>query len=112
MLLFLKTHAHLLHNQQVLLYTDNTGVTSILRKGSMVSNLQSLALEVYSLCIKNNISLCSAWVPRDMNQAADALSKTIDPDDWGISNHIFQYFQKTIGVFTLDVFANNQNKKL
>ena len=110
-LLFLKTHAHKLCNQQVLLYTDNTGVTAILRKGSVVTDLQSLVLEVYSLCIKNSISLCSAWVPRDMNQAADALSKTIDPDDWGISQHIFLYFQKIIGVFTLDVFANNQNKK-
>jgi hypothetical protein len=89
----------------------------------MVADLQTLALEVYRLCIRNNISLCSAWVPRDMNQAADALSKTIDPDDWGISEHIFfiillffyffifLYFQKTIGVFTLDVFANHHNKK-
>ena len=77
----------------------------------MVSGLQTLALEVYSLCITNNISLCSAWVPRDNNQAADALSKTIDPDDWSVSDRIFKYFTKVYGPFSLDVFANNHNSK-
>jgi hypothetical protein len=42
-LIFLKTYALLLSSQQALFYTDNAGVKSILKKGSMKVDLQLIA---------------------------------------------------------------------
>ena len=108
---FLVIHQKDLSNEQVLWYSDNSGVISILKKGSMVHELQILALNVFEICSAKNISLCVAWLPRDDNEAADHLSKIEDHDDWQIASRIFLYFQKLVGVFTLDPFAGTLNTK-
>ena len=67
-------------------------MTKIIRKGSMKSELQDIALDVFNICLDNNIVLEIEWIPRDKNIQADELSKIFDFDDWGVSDIIFKYF--------------------
>jgi hypothetical protein len=59
----------------VKIYTDNKNVVSIVNKGSMKPELQDITLHVFHMCISNNIVLEMEWIPRDVNNYADYLSK-------------------------------------
>jgi hypothetical protein len=110
--IFLGIHAFRLKNSVIKWYTDNQAVTHIVQKGSMKTDLQLLALNVYNICLHNNISISVDWVPRDLNEAADFLSKLEDPDDWGVSQHISDFINRSHGPFTLDPLASNVSKKV
>jgi hypothetical protein len=64
--------------------TDNQNVVT--NTGSMKSELQSLAIEIFNLCIRKNISIEEEWIPPEQNQTADAYSKVFNYDDWSISD--------------------------
>jgi hypothetical protein len=93
-------------------YTDNQGVPRVIFKGSMVQNLQELALEIFEMCIKNSITLSIDWIPRDENEMADELSKHRDIDDWQVNDNIFNLLNRSHGPFTVDCFASNLTKKV
>ena len=80
-------------NRLVKIYTDNQNVVRITNAGSTKSELQSLAIEIFNLCIRKHISLEVEWIPREQNQTADAYSKVFDYDDWSISDKFFDFFQ-------------------
>ena len=80
-------------DQTVKVFTDNTGVEIILRKGSMNLELQRLSLDIVNFCLCMNINLQVQWIPRSLNQEADLLSREIDFDDWGVSKVLFLYGQ-------------------
>jgi hypothetical protein len=110
--IFLAIHAKELSGLSVKWYTDNQAVPRILFKGSMVDNLQVLALSVFTNCIMFDVHLSVDWVPRTMNEAADELSKTPDLDDWSVQDRIFNMLNKLSGPFTIDCFASNLTHKL
>lgn len=110
-LLFLNTHKGILQKQSIKWYSDCQNVIKILNKGSMKPELNDMALSIYRFCITYSIDLSMEWIPRELNTVADTLSKCLDLDDWGVSDRIFAYFSKTVGPFTLDVFANDHNSK-
>lgn len=64
-------------------------MVSIVNKGSMKSELQDIALNIFHMCISNNIVLEMEWIPRDDTSYADYLSKLFDFDDWGASVKMF-----------------------
>lgn len=103
---------HLLRNISVTFFTDNQNAACIIKKGSKIPELQALALSIYSICVCHNISLYAQWIPREENEKADALSKIIDIDDWGISFAFFNFVDNMWGVHTIDRFANMNNTKL
>jgi hypothetical protein len=81
----LQAISHILVHQKVKWFSDNKGVTSIVQKGSMNIEWQSIAFDIFSLCIRNSIILEMEWLPRTSNERADYLSRIIDYDDSGIS---------------------------
>ncbi|XP_069109071.1 uncharacterized protein [Argopecten irradians] len=85
----LKSLVCFLEGKRVKWFSDNQGVVSIVEKGSMKSDLQSVALIIYEACCANNIKLEMAWVPQSDNERADYLSRIDDPDDCAISPKIF-----------------------
>ena len=95
----------------VKLFTDNQGVPSVIQKGSMKADLQQLSIEIFDMCGRHNIDLHVQWIPRDLNQVADNLSREVDCDDWGISVDYFQYLDNLWGPHTVDRFADNYNTK-
>ena len=99
-------------NRLVKMYTDNQNVVRITNTGIMKSELQSLAIEIFNLCIRKNISIEVEWIPREQNQTADAYNKVFDYDDWSISDKFFDFFNKLWGPFTCDLFADTNNHKI
>ena len=86
-------------------------VISFVNQGSTKRHLQELAIEIYKICVVNNITIYPSWIPRDQNQLADAISKSNDTDNWSIDNETYQYITSNFGIATIDRFADNQNKK-
>ncbi len=107
----LLTYANMLEGNNVRWFTDCKNVESIARRGSMVPCLNGLALSIFQLCIQHNIKLKVEWIPREMNEQADYLSKVSDFDDWSINDVIFQFAQGRWGQFTCDLFADHRNNK-
>ncbi|CAG2235155.1 unnamed protein product [Mytilus edulis] len=93
---------HLLSNSLVSFFTDNQNAVGIIQKGSKVPELQTLALSIFSICVSFNISLHPEWIPREDNEKADALSRIVDIDDWGISFEFFNFIDRLWGLHTVD----------
>ena len=88
------------------LYANNQNVVSIIRAGSMKSELQDVAIYIFSICLRSSISLEVEWVPREENQVADLYSKGFDYDDY------FNYFYNIWDPFSCIVFADSNNFKV
>lgn len=101
-----------LSGRLVKLFTDNQNVVRIACKGSMVDELHQLAMSIFGVCVKHGILLEVQWIPRNYNDCADSYSRIFDKDDWSVSDHIFRYFEKNWGPYTIDVFANCKNNKV
>ena len=110
--LVLMSYGKLLKNQAIQINMDNYGATRVLQIGSSKDKLQELALEIFQYCLEYNIKLSPEWVPRDLNQEADALSKIQDSDSWGVDKDCFNYLNNLMGPFTVDRFADDRNAKL
>ncbi|MEW8544538.1 MAG: reverse transcriptase domain-containing protein, partial [Candidatus Thiodiazotropha sp.] len=95
----------------VKVYTENQNVVRLVSRGSTETNIQSLAKTIFALSIKHHIMLEVAWVPRECNAEADFYSKMFDWDDWGVSPHIFEFFNSKWGPYHVDRFADDSNKK-
>ena len=106
-------NAGLLERKKVKVYSDNKNVKSILLKGSSESDLQSIALKVNEFCEKREIhvTLNPEWLPRNLNESADFLSKLSPIDDWGMSTWVFDHLSRVWGHHDIDRFASNLNNK-
>ena len=58
-------------------FTDCQNIVSIVQKGSNVSSLHQLSLDIFWLCLHNSISLEIDWIPRDGTES-DLISRIID----------------------------------
>ena len=63
----------------------------------MKRDLHQLALSIFKIVIRNSIDLQIDWIPRSVNDHADAISREIDFDDWGVSLEVF-FILITFGV--------------
>ena len=52
----------------------------LFRKG-LKTNLQNIALNIISFCVKNCVILDVEWIPRTLNGKAEYFSKIVDFDD-------------------------------
>ena len=48
----------------------------------MKRDLQIIALDIYEFCTKYGITVVPEWIPRQQNERADYLSRSVDCDDW------------------------------
>lgn len=101
----------LLRNKTVVWATDNDPAVKIMSKGSRKPHLHTLAVSIYFICRESNIDFHPVWLPRDFNCVADALSKTIDFDDWTTTRDFFNYIEQLWGPFSIDRFASDKNSK-
>lgn len=46
-------------------------------------------MDIFLLCLRQQIQLDVSWVPRDCNSYADFVSKMVDLDDYSVHNDIF-----------------------
>ena len=80
-------------------YTDNQGVAAIVKSGSTKVHLHKLAMEIFLLSKKHDVSIDIEWIPRSANEVADYLSKIVDIDDWCVRDSYFRAVDSMWGVF-------------
>ena len=100
-----------LQDQSVRWFTDSTNVVSIVRKGSMIASLLSLALDIFTITRQFNIQLSMTWVSHEHNLKADLFSRIIEYDDWGIHPKWFAHIASRLGHTDFDRFADQYNTK-
>ena len=94
-----------LEHSRIKWFTDKTSVFSIDEKGLMKRELQKVAIEIFSFCTVNWISLEIEWLPR-------TFFNTVECDDWGLSVKLFNMLNGIWGPFTTDWFASEHNAKI
>ena len=108
----LESLAPKLRNERLRWFSDNQNVVRILTVGSRQANLQTLALNIFTLCMANQIRLEPEWIPRKENEQADFISKIIDYDDWMLDPVVFAELDCDWGPHDVDRFADVHNKQL
>ncbi len=83
----LRSFLPFISNSHVKLFTDSQAAA--FHVGSMKSNLQFLAFDIFQFCLSNRIRLSVDWIPCSQNEQADFISKFIDVDDWSLSEEFF-----------------------
>ncbi len=107
----LDTFAPLAAGQVLALVGDNQAAVRILTVGSRVPACHRLAIQALQIAADNHIQLRPQWVPRDLNEQADAWSRERDFDDWFLSPATFQRVNRLFGPFEVDLFASHRNTK-
>lgn len=92
--------------------TDNQNVVRIVRVGSMIEELQELALDIFLFAFGHNIRLDLTWIPRDQNSEADRFSKVVNIDDYSVHDDVFIHLDRLWGPHSIDRFASSYNAKL
>ena len=109
----LREMAPRLRMQSIVWNTDAQNVVTIIKRGSMIPALASIATDIFLICREHGTVLNMAWVPRADNQMADSLSRLGDADDWRVTADHFQHICCTLGVQpTVDRFASVSNAQL
>ena len=67
---------------------------------------------IFQLVLRHGIDLQVDWIPRSLNEHADAISRIVDFDDWGVSCKFFRYVDNIWGPHSVDPFAHSHNRKL
>ena len=94
--------------------SDCQPAVRICKVGSMKPLLQEMAKEIFMLCFNNKVNLEVSWIPRSLNERADAVSRladSVDVDDWGLTQGFFSLINNRWGPLTIDLFANFYNAK-
>ena len=93
-------------------FTDNENASRIVLVGSPKQHLQCLVLDIFQLCLVNDIQIDAQWIPRDANVRADLLSRFVDKDDWSLNCEIFAQLDSRLGLHSVDRFASHYNAQL
>ena len=110
--LYVCTYQDQLQGKAVKCFTDSKNCERIVEVGSTKSDLQELAMSIFSVCRSRSISMDVQWLPRDLNYEADIVSKIYDFDDWGVTKEFFSFVDSLFGPHTVDRFADSNNSKL
>ena len=108
----LQSLSRFISGKSIIWYTDNLNCVGLVKKGSMKSDLHSLALSIVSLSQELDLRVFPVWIPRESNTIADSLSRASSySDSWSVNDSIFNYFNRLWGPYTFDRFADNSNTK-
>ena len=109
----LDTNLGRLSHSSVLLQADNQALYFVLKKdSSAIPIIHKLAVRVFWKCWHAFISLNLTWIPRELNQWADDMSKLVDRDDWSVTARTWLHIQSKMGPFHCDRFASESNTLL
>ena len=89
-----------IRGRNVKVYSDNKNVQSVLNVGSRKEDLQNVANDVFEICQSNDISMSIQWIPRELNERSDYLSRCRDSDDWSVQEWVFKYLDEKWGPHT------------
>jgi hypothetical protein len=98
-----------LTDKSVLVLVDNQGgISAINRMRSSVPMICSALKKALELCAALNFDITARWIPREENEAADALSRELDASDWGIEKGLLQKLISRFRVrIMIDMYASD-----
>ena len=100
-----------LQNKRIKIFSDNKNVQSVLEIGSRKCDSQNIAVDVFEFCKRESMTISIQWIPREINQEADYLSKCSNSEDWSIQDWVFEILDKKWGSHTVDRFASRVTAK-
>jgi len=101
-----------MRNTVLVCHMDNENAALICKKGSGKPRLQSYAIRIANICAESNIQIRPIWIPRTINTLADALSKSIDYEDYSVTNLFFEEIcSDFLQTPEVDCFASDWNAK-
>ena len=68
-------------------------------------------MDIFDLCVKQDITISCTWIPREENTVADYYSKVIDTDNWSIDDASFNIISAQLGQCSIDRFAYSNNTR-
>ena len=92
--------------------TDNRNVVSILQVGSRNKELHNEAVALYQLCHQFGVRLQTEWIPRELNDEADQLSRETDIDDYMLNPTYFAALDILWGPHTVDRFSSFRTRQI
>ena len=108
----MKSYVNILKGNTVKHRTDNQNVVRALSTGSKTDNVYAIVINIFKLCIENNIQLFPEWIPRSLNQLADWISKDIDQDDYKLHLDLFATLDILWGPHTIDRFSSYRTRQV
>lgn len=110
--LTLLTFLQQLKNKSVTIFSDNiTTVCYINMQGGPCRELSSVATQIWSFALENNIEIKAQFLCGKRNIQADYLSGIGSQYEWEIHPKLFQYLDAVWGPHTIDRFASYQTNK-
>jgi hypothetical protein len=104
------TFKDILAGRWVRIQADNRSLFYIASKGSSsCTQIHSLLVRLFWLCAEHNIKWDILWLPRELNEWADRLSKDLDEDDWSLQPRFWAVIQARFGPHSCDMFASDEN---
>ena len=73
--LLVKANIQFFCHKKVKVFTDNENAFRIVLFGSPKQPPQSVAIDLFQLCLTNDIQIETQWIPRYANQKADIISR-------------------------------------
>jgi hypothetical protein len=80
--------------------------------GSKTREIQGIIAEVVDICVREKISLLVEWIPREMNEQADYLSKLTTHYDFTLSDMAFKRVEGLWGPHTIDRFSSDESVRV
>ncbi len=89
-----------LSNTCVRWFTVNQDVARTLIVGSKKNMLHVITLNIFSLAVRYGIQLEPKWIPTELTEKANLLSRVIDLDDWCLNPAVFAQLNRMWGSYT------------
>jgi hypothetical protein len=109
----IETFSQRLSGKWVRIQADNRSLYFIATKGSSSClKIHDLLVRLFWLCSEAEIRWDILWLPRELNEWADKLSKDLDEDDWTVHPGFWAVIQRRFGPFDCDMFASGETALL
>lgn len=96
-----------IRGRSVQVLSDNvTAVAYINFQGGPSRLLTNIATKIWTLAVKNNMSIQAKHLAGRLNTKADGLSRLTGQYEWSIHPHLFRYLDTLWGPHTIDRFAS------
>ena len=108
----MKLYVNVLKENTVKHRTDNQNVVRALSTGSKTDNLHAIVINIFKLCIENNIQLFPEWIRRSLNQLTDWISKDIDQDNYMLHPDLFATVEILWGPHAINWFSSYRTRQV
>ena len=93
--------------------TDNqTCMWDVLKMKAKSTDMVEGLLRLHAICRDLDVHLLPEYIPGELNQEADRLSRLIERQDWQLHPHLFDRIAKVRWTPTVDGFASETNAQL